>query len=99
MRCAKMAELIEVPFGLWARMGSRNHVLAGDPDFQQDCAILRGKGMPQHARQHSDVSCAKTAEPVKMPFGLWTRMGPRKHVLDGGPDPHVKEQFLRKGHA
>jgi len=29
------------------------------------------------------VSCVKTAEPVTMPFGLWTRVGLRKHVLDG----------------
>ena len=33
----------------------------------------------------SAVSCAKTAEPIEMPFGLWARMGPRNHVLDGGP--------------
>jgi len=26
------------------------------------------------------VSCAKMAEPIKMPFGLWIPMGPRKHV-------------------
>jgi len=25
------------------------------------------------------------AEPIEMPFGLWARMGPRNHVLDGGP--------------
>ena len=30
----------------------------------------------------SAVSCAKTAEPIEMPFGVWTRMCPRKHVLD-----------------
>ena len=29
------------------------------------------------------VSPAKTAEPIEMPFGLWTRVGPRNHVLDG----------------
>jgi len=29
------------------------------------------------------VSCAKTAEPIEIPFGLWTRMGPRNHLLDG----------------
>ena len=29
------------------------------------------------------VSAAKTAEPIEMPFGTWTRVGPRKHVLDG----------------
>jgi len=22
---------------------------------------------------------AKTAEPIEMPFGFWTRIGPRKH--------------------
>jgi len=27
------------------------------------------------------VSCAKTAQPMKMPFGIWTLVGPRKHVL------------------
>jgi len=29
------------------------------------------------------VSCAKMAELIEMMFGLWTRMGPRKHVLHG----------------
>jgi len=28
--------------------------------------------------------CAKTAEPIKMAFGLQTRVGRRSHVLDGG---------------
>jgi len=26
-----------------------------------------------------------TVEPIRMPFGLWARMGRRNHVLDGGP--------------
>jgi len=30
------------------------------------------------------VSPAKTAEPIEMPFRLWTRVGPTKHVLDWG---------------
>ena len=29
------------------------------------------------------VSPTKTAEPIKMPFGLRTRVGPMSHVLDG----------------
>jgi len=31
------------------------------------------------------VSLAKAAEPIDMPFGMWTRVGPtpRKHILDG----------------
>jgi len=32
------------------------------------------------------VSPAKTAEPIEMPFGLWTWMDPGNHVLDGGPE-------------
>ena len=31
------------------------------------------------------VSPAKPAETIEMPFGLWARMDPRNHVLDGGP--------------
>ena len=33
------------------------------------------------------VSPAKTAVPIEMPFGLGTQVGPRNHVLNGGPDP------------
>ena len=32
------------------------------------------------------VSPAKTTSPIEMPFGLWARMGPSNHVLDGGPE-------------
>ena len=31
----------------------------------------------------SALSCAKTAESIDVPFGMWTRVGARKHVLDG----------------
>jgi len=44
--------------------------------------LVRGKDMAGHARWHCAVSCAKTA-PIKMPFGLWTPVGRRKHVLHG----------------
>jgi len=40
--------------------------------------------MPGHAWRHSAVRSAKTGEPIKMPCGLWTQMGPRKHVLHRG---------------
>jgi len=33
------------------------------------------------------------AEPIEMPFGLRTKVGPGNHVLDGGPDP-----FMGRGH-
>jgi len=40
------------------------------------------------------VICAKTAEQIDMPFGLWTRVGPMKIVLDGAQIPHAKGQLL-----
>jgi len=39
------------------------------------------------------VSPTKTAEPVKMPFGLWTRVGPRNRVLGGGVGRWENGQF------
>jgi len=33
------------------------------------------------------MSCANTAEPIEMSFGLLTRVGPRNHTLDGGAGP------------
>ena len=35
---------------------------------------------------HTSEPC-KTAEPIEMPFGLRTRVGPMNRVLDCGPDP------------
>ena len=41
------------------------------------------------------VSPAKTAAPIELPFRLRTWVGPGKHVLDGGPDPHMgRGKFL-----
>ena len=39
-----MAELIEMPFVLWARMASGNHVLDGGPDPPWEGAILGKRG-------------------------------------------------------
>jgi len=42
----------------------------------------------------SAVSCAKTAEPIEMLFGLWARMGCRNHVLNEDPDcPTQRHNF------
>jgi len=37
---------------------------------------LRGKGQSivNYRDMHSAVICAKTAEPIEMPFGIWTRV-------------------------
>jgi len=40
------------------------------------------------------VSPAKTAEPIEMPFGLWNRVSQNNHVLDEGPDHHVRRSIL-----
>jgi len=34
------------------------------------------------------------AEPINMPFGLWTWVSSRKHVLDGAQIPYAKGQLL-----
>jgi len=34
------------------------------------------------------------AEPIEIPFGLRTRVGPRKLVLDGSPDTPWKGAIL-----
>jgi len=40
------------------------------------------------------VSPAKMAEPIEMPFGLMTRVGPGYHVLDGPRYPYRKGAIL-----
>ena len=40
------------------------------------------------------VSPAKTAEPIEMPFGSRTRVGPGNHALDGGSDTQSKGAIL-----
>jgi len=39
-----------------------------------------GKGRP------IAIISAKTAKPIEMMSGLWARMGPGNHVLDGSPE-------------
>jgi len=38
-----------------------------------------GKGRPTVKYRDTAVTCAKTAEPIDLPFGLWTQVGWRKH--------------------
>jgi len=39
------------------------------------------------------VSPEKTAEPIEMPFGMRTWVGPKNHVLDGVQIPRGKGHF------
>ena len=41
------------------------------------------------------MNCAEMAEQIKMSFGFWARMGPRNHVLDGGPDAPWEGAILK----
>ena len=63
---AKTAEPIEMPFGLWTRVGPRNHVLDGAQIPRAKMQLLVGKVMPGHARLHHAMSCAKMAR-----FAFW----------------------------
>jgi len=49
-------------------MGSRSLMQRGN---------FGGKVMSGHVPRQSAMSCAKMAEPVEVPFGLWTRVSGR----------------------
>jgi len=86
---AKTAAPIELPFGLRTWVGPGNHVLDGAPDpppHWKGQFFWEGEnGRPIVKYRDTTVICAKTAEQIGMPFGLWSRMGRKNHVLDGGP--------------
>jgi len=64
---AKMAEPIEMLFGLRTQVGPGSHVLDGGPDTPTGMAILRGKRCPFVKYRDTAVICAKMAEPIEMP--------------------------------
>jgi len=85
-----------MPFGLWARIGPENRVrLGSDPPWV--VAIFGERGTHIKVQGHSVVTCAKTAESIVMPFGLWSGNDPRNLKLDGLQIPHEKGQFGGKG--
>jgi len=88
-----------MPFGLSTRVGPGNHVLDGGPDPPMGRGNCEGK-WASHSKVggHSAVICAKPAETIEMPFGLWPWiMGLRNRVLDGSPDPPWEWATLGKG--
>ena len=90
MSPAKTAEPIEMLFGL----SPRNHVLDRRPDPPMGRANLMGDGTAHcKVSGHYAVICAKTAEPIEMPFRLWVWMDPKNHVLDAVQITHGKGQF------
>ena len=83
MSCAKTAEPIEGPFWFLDSGELKEQCVFWGPDRPCEGAIFRGNEMSGHARRDSAVCCTKMTEPIEVPFGLWTCMGPRKHVLHG----------------
>jgi len=63
------------------------------------CGLLlqtEQRGLSVRRRSVTVLSPAKMAEPIEVPFGVWTRVRPRNHVLfDGGPDPSCEWAVLR----
>jgi len=51
---------------------------------------FKGKGRLIVKYSDTAVICSKTIEPIEMPFGLWTWVVPRNHVLDGAQVPHAR---------
>jgi len=72
-----MAELIEIPFWILSLVDPRNHVFRRGYNLPWEEAILRRKGMPRHARQHSDVNCTKwlNRSICRLGCGVWTQIG------------------------
>jgi len=59
-------------------------------------AIFWGKGAVYcKVWGRSSVSCAKTAEPMEVSFGLWAWVSQRNHVLDGVQIPTRDGTILR----
>jgi len=48
---------------------------------------------------HDRASPAKMDEPIEMPFWVWTRVGPRNHIFDGGSATLRKGTLWWRGHS
>ena len=68
---------------------------SGGVEQSQGKAAISGVFIPSDNALYSIAfeTHTNTAEPIEMPFGLMTRVVPRYHLLDGGPDPPEKGQF------
>jgi len=64
-------------FGMWTRVGPRNHVLDGDPDPQGQSA----------------VRCAKSAEPIDIGMLSKLGQGNHRPIVNGVQIPHAKPKW------
>jgi len=77
-----MAESIEMPFGLWAQIGPRNHMLDGSPDPPCEWGNFGGKERPLYNIGTLCRELCKKAELIDLLFGLWTWVGRRKQKFN-----------------
>ena len=73
---------VAIPTPMHISSGPKAACITWAADPLCDGAISRGKDMPGHAWWHSAATCAKMAELIDLPFGLWTRVGRRKHKFN-----------------
>jgi len=68
--------------------GLKEPLIQWGPDPPWEGAILRGvRAARSKVKGRSSRTCAKTAEPIEMVFGLWAWVGSGNYVLDGGSYP------------
>jgi len=79
----KTAEPIDMPIAMLSEVGLGYHVLDGAHIRHTKGQFWGEKGWPI-AKYRDCVPWAvqRIAEPIEMPFEIWTRMGPKKHLLD-----------------
>jgi len=65
---AKTAEPIEIPYGLWAHVGSRNIVLDGVQITMRKGNFKGAEGRPVVSTATLCCQLCKTGEPIEMPF-------------------------------
>ena len=76
--CAETAAPIDLLFGLLTPVGRRKHEFNRIWQMAPMCRIsMLFARWHQCTRRYSAISCAKTAEPINLPFGLWTWVGQR----------------------
>ena len=78
LSCAKMAELIELLFGVWTQVASRKHILDGGPDSRQvrGSFLLGNVTADYKVYGHSGIRCTEMTDQIDMWFVRNTQVGP-----------------------
>jgi len=71
---------IDLPLGLWTRVGRRKHEFNHVCQVAPVCTIsIVFASWHEYTQWQSAMSWAKMAEPINLLFGLWTWVGQKKH--------------------